>query len=106
MGWGWGSGTEVWRTVLYLCEFANPADVVWCVLIGAGSGRGELEAPDVDFVGPSVEAFERLGVEGLVVSCCRDCNFVGEVPEVELVFLLGVLPVRGVVLELVVVKAT
>jgi hypothetical protein len=107
VGWGWGSGTEVWRTVLYLCEFVNPVDVVvWCVLTGASAGR-ELEAPEVGFVRPSVEVFERLEIEGLVVSCCRDCDFVGELPGVELGFLLDVMPVRGVVVELVVVeKAT
>lgn len=75
--------------------------------MGGGAGRGELEAPDVNFVGPSVEVFERLGVERFVVNCCRGWDFVSGVPEVELVFLLGVLPVRGVVLELAVVeKAT
>lgn len=104
MGWGWGSGIEAWRTVLYLCEFVNPVDVVvWCVFTGTGAGREELEAPDVGFVGQSVEVFERLGIEGLVVSCCRDCDFVGEVPEG---FLFGVLPVRGVVLGVAVVKTT
>ena len=61
-----------------------------------------METPDVGFVGPSTEVFERREIEGLVVSCCRECGFVGEVPWVELVFLLGVLPVRGVVLELAV----
>lgn len=102
MGWGWGSGTEVWRTTLYLCGFVNPAGVaVWCVLTGAGVGKGELEIPGADFVGPSVEVFGRLGIEGLVVICCRDCDFAGDVPEEEPVFLLGVLPIRGVALELV-----
>ena len=107
MGWGWGSGTEVWRTVLYLGEFVNPVDVVvWCVFTGAGGGRG-LELPDVGFVGPSVEVFDRLEIEGFVMSCCRDCDFVGELPEVELGFLFGVVPVRGVVVEPAVVeKAT
>lgn len=108
MGWGWGSGTDVWRMVLYLCEFVNPVDVVvWCVLTVGGAGRGELGTPGVGFVGPSVDVFERLEIEGLVVNCCRGCVFVGEVPDVEAEFLLGALPVRGVVLELVVLeKAT
>lgn len=101
MGWGWGSGTEVWRTTLYLCELANPADVAgWRALMGAGVGKGGLEAPSAGFVGPSVEVFERLEIEGLVVICCRDCDFAGEVPEEGPAFLLGVLPVRGVALEL------
>ena len=47
---------------------------------------------------------ERLEMEGLVVSCCRDCGFVGEVPEVGPTFLLGVLLVRSVVLELAVLE--
>jgi len=107
VGWRWGSGTEVWRTVLYLCEFVNPAVVVWCVLTGVGVGRGELETPGAGFVGPSVELFERLEIEGLVVSCCRDCGFGGGAPGVEPGFLLGALPERGVVPELTVVeKAT
>lgn len=106
MGWGWGSGTEVWRTVLYLCEFVNVVDaVVRCGLTGASTGR-ELEDPDVGFVGASAEVFERLDIGGFVVGCCRDCDFVSEVPEVEAWFLLGVLPVRGVVFELSVAKPT
>ena len=77
--------------------------VVWCALTGGGAGR-ELEVPDVGFVGPSVVLLERLEIEGLVASCCRNCDFVGELPEVELWFLLDVVPVRGVVVELVVVE--
>ena len=66
-----------------------------------GAGRGVLETPGVGFVGPSVEVLERLEMEGLVVvSCCRDCGFVGEAPVVGPVFLVGMLPVRSVVLEL------
>lgn len=79
--------------------------VAWCVLTGAGAGRGALETPDVGFVGPSVEVLERLEMEGpVVVSCCRDWGFVGEVPEVGPAFLLGALPVLGVVLGPVVLE--
>ena len=90
--------------MLYLCEFVNPVEVVvWCVLTGAGVGKGVLETPDVVFVGPSVEVLERLEVEVLgVVSCCRDCSFVCEVPVMGPACLPGVLPVRSVVLELAV----
>ena len=82
----------------------NPAEVaVWWVLTGVGVGRGVLETPDVCFPGASM-VLERLEMEGLVVSCCRDCGFVGEVPEVGPTFLLGVLLVRSVVLELAVLE--
>ena len=41
----------------------NPGEpAAWCVLTGAGAGIGVLETPDVDFVGPSVEALERFEV--------------------------------------------
>lgn len=83
----------------------NPVEVaVLCVLTGAGAVRGVLETPGVGFVGVSA-ALERLGVEGLVVvSCCRGCGFVGGFPDVGPTFLLGVLPVRGVALELAVLE--
>lgn len=92
--------------MLYLCGFVNPVEVVvWCVLAGAGAGKGVFETPDAVFVGPSVEALERLEVEGLgAVSCCRDCSFVCEVPVMGPACLLGVLLVRSVVLELVVLE--
>jgi hypothetical protein len=108
VGWRWGSGTEVWRTAVYLCEFANPADVdACCVFTGVGVGRGGLGTPDVSFVEPSVEVLERLETEELVANCCRGCDFVGGAPVVEPVFLLGTPPVRGVVVELVLLeKAT
>lgn len=92
--------------MVYLCGLANPVVVVvWCVLAGAGVGRGVFATPGVVFVGLSVEVLDRLEVEGLgVVSCCRDCSFVCEVPVIGPACLPGVLLVRSVVLELVVLE--